>query len=57
MRYNKSRNEAAREVALNLAEVTRHDIEELVANQIYDKLTIMFTTKQERDLILKMVQI
>ena len=42
IKYNKSRDEAAREEALNLAKVTRHDIEELVANQIYDKLTIMF---------------
>ena len=48
MRYNKSRDEAAREEALNLAEVTRHDIEKLVANQIYDKLTIMFNKGRER---------
>ena len=39
IKYNISSDEAAREEALNLAEVTRHDIEELVANQIYDKLT------------------
>ena len=42
IKYNKSRDEATREEMLNLAEVTRHDIEELVANQIYDKLTNMF---------------
>ena len=33
---------------LNSAEVTRHDIEELVANQIYDKLTITFNKARER---------
>ena len=48
IKYNKSRDEAAREEALNLAEVTRDDIEELVANQIYDKLTIMFNKARER---------
>ena len=48
IKYNKSRDEAAREEALNLAEVTRHDIEELVANQIYDKLTNMFNKTRER---------
>ena len=48
IKYNKSRDEAAREEVLNLAEVTRHDIEELVANQIYDKLTIMFNKARER---------
>ena len=48
IKYNKSRDEAAREEELNLAEVTRHDIEELVANQIYDKLTIMFNKARER---------
>ena len=48
IKYNKSRDEAAREEALNLAEVTRHNIEELVANQIYDKLTIIFNKARER---------
>ena len=48
IKYNKSRDEVAREEVLNLAEVTRHDIEELVANQIYDKLTIMFNKARER---------
>ena len=48
IKYNKSNNEAAREEALNLAEVTRNDIEELVANQIYDKLTNMFNEARER---------
>ena len=48
IKYNKSRHEAAREEALNLAEVTRHDIEELVVNQIYDKLTIIFNKARER---------
>ena len=48
IKYNKSRDEAAREEVLNLAEVTRHDIEKLVANQIYDKLIIMFNKARER---------
>ena len=48
IKYNKSRDEDAREEALNLAEVTRQDIEELVANQIYDKLTIIFNKARER---------
>ena len=48
IKYNKSRDEAAREEALNFAEVTRQDIEELVANHIYDKLTIMFNKARER---------
>ena len=46
--YNKSHNEAAREEALNFAEVTRNHIEELAANQIYDKLTIIFNKTRER---------
>ena len=48
IKYNKGSDEAAREEALNLAEVTRNDIEELVANQIDDKLTIMFNKARER---------
>ena len=48
IKYNKSRNEATREVVLTFAVATRHDIEELVANQIYDKLTIMFNNARER---------
>ena len=48
IKYNKSRDEAAREEALNFAEVTRNYIEELAANKIYDKLTIMFNKARER---------
>ena len=48
IKYNKSHDEAAREEALSLAEVTRHNIEELVANQISEKLTIMFNKARER---------
>ena len=32
--FNKSRDEATREEALTFVDVTRHDIEELVADQI-----------------------
>ena len=48
IKYNKSCDEAIREEALTLAEAMRNDIEELVANQIYDKLTIMFNKARER---------
>ena len=33
IKYNKSRDEATREEALTFADATRHDIEELAANQ------------------------
>ena len=48
LKYNKSRDEATREEALTFAVATRHDIGELVANDIYDKLTIMFNNARER---------
>ena len=48
IKYNKSCDENTREEALNFAEVTRHGIEELVANHIYDKLAIMFNKARER---------
>ena len=48
IKYNKSRDEATREETLTFIDVTRNDIEELVANQIYDKLTIMFNKARER---------
>ena len=38
--FNKSRYEATREEVSTCVDATRHDIEELVADQIYDKLTI-----------------
>ena len=47
-KYNKSRDEATREETLTFIDATRNDIEELVANQIYDKLTIMFNKARER---------
>ena len=37
----KSCNEVTREEVSTFADSTRHDIEELIANQIYDKLTIL----------------
>ena len=48
IKYNESRDEVTREEALTFVVATRHDIEELVANQIYDKLTIMFNNARER---------
>ena len=48
IKYNKSHDEAIREEVLTLAEAMRNDIEELVANQIYDKLTVMFNKARER---------
>ena len=48
IKYKKGHDEATREEALSFAEATRHDIEELVANQIYDKLTIIFNNARER---------
>ena len=48
IKYNKSRDKATREETSTLMEVTRNDIEELVANQIYDKLTTMFNRARER---------
>ena len=48
IKYNKSHDETTREETLTLMEVTRNDIEELVANQVYDKLTIMFNNDRKR---------
>ena len=45
---NKSRNEATREEASTFVDATRHDIEELVADQIYDKLTILFNDTRKK---------
>ena len=45
---NKSRNEATREEASTYVDATRHDIEELVADQIYDKLTILFNNTRKK---------
>ena len=46
--FNKSRDEATREEASTYVNATRHDIEELVADQIYDKLTILFNNTRKK---------
>ena len=48
IKYNKSRDKTTREETSIYIDVTRHDIEELVANQIYDKLTILFNNSRKR---------
>ena len=53
IKYNKSRDEATREETSIDIDSTRHDIEELVANQIYDKLITMFNNNRKRLGILK----
>ena len=39
--FNESRDEATRKAMSIFIDVTRHDIKELVANEMYDKLTIL----------------
>ena len=50
--FNKTLNESTDEATINETSIyvdsTRHDIEELVANQIYDKLTVIFNKARER---------
>ena len=48
IKYNKSRDKATREETSIFIDSTRHDIEELVANQIYDKLTTIFNNNRKR---------
>ena len=48
IKCNKSHDEATREEMSTLMEATRNDIEELVANQIYDKLTIIFNNDRKK---------
>ena len=48
IKYNKSRDKTTREETSIYIDATRHDIEELVANQIYDKLTILFNNSRKR---------
>ena len=48
IKYNKSRDKTTREETSIYIDLTRNDIEELVANQIYDKLTTMFNKSRER---------
>ena len=46
--FNKSRDEATREETSTYVDVTRHDIEELVADKIYDKLTILLNNTRKK---------
>ena len=48
IKYNKSRDKDTREETSIYIDSTRNDIEELVANQIYDKLTILFNSSRKR---------
>ena len=45
--FNESHDEATREDASIYVDMTRNDTEELVANEIYDKLTILFNNKRK----------
>ena len=45
---NESRDEATREEASIYVDVTRNDIEELVANEIFDKLTILLNNTRKK---------
>ena len=47
-KLNKSRDESTREEALTFVDTTRHDVEELVADQIYDKLTIILKNTRKK---------
>ena len=46
--FNKSCDEATREEVLIYVDATRHDIEEFVANEIYDKLIAMCNNDRRR---------
>ena len=45
---NESRDEATREEASTFVDATKHDIQELVSNQIYDKLTILLNNARKK---------
>ena len=47
-KFNESRDEATREDATIFIDATRHDIEELVANEMYDKLTILLNDTRKK---------
>ena len=47
-KFNESHNEATREDTSIFIDATRHDIEELVANEIYDKLTILLNDTRKK---------
>ena len=46
--FNEGRNEATREDASIFIDATRHDIEELVANEMYNKLTILLNDTRKK---------
>ena len=48
IKYNKNRDKTTREETSIYIDSTRNDIEELVANQIYDKLITMFNNNGKR---------
>ena len=48
IKYNKSRDKDTREETSIFIDSTRNDIEELTANQIYDKLTTMLNNNRKR---------
>ena len=45
---NESHDEATREEALTSVDATRHDMEELITNQIYDKLAILLNNTRKK---------
>ena len=45
--FNESRDKDTREETSVFIDATRHDIEELVADQLYDKLTILFNNTRK----------
>ena len=47
IKYNKSRDKDTRDEMLNFIDSTRYDMEELVANQINDKLTILLNNTKK----------
>ena len=46
--FNESRDEATREDASIFIDATRHDIKELVANEMYDKLTLLLNNTRKK---------
>ena len=47
-KFNESCDKDTREETSTFTDSTRHDIEELVADQIYDKLTILFKNTRKK---------
>ena len=52
-KFNESRDKDTREETSIFIDVTRHDIEELVADQIYDKLTILLSNTRKNSVYKK----